>query len=201
MKLSRERILRSALAIVDREGLDAISMRRVGDALGVEAMSLYNHVANKAAILDGIFESILEELPPAPRSSSWRVTLRERAHSLRAVLAAHPNALPIIATRVAATRVSLGYLEGLLGLLRGAGFTMRDALYIVQILIAYVVGHAMASFIAPNDDSQPDYEALPAEQFPHIRELAASLPIDREREFEFGLGAILAGFAARLPRR
>src|SRR5262245_26008166 len=122
VKLSRERILKAALAIVDREGLDAISMRRVGDALGVEAMSLYNHVANKAAILDGIFESILEELPVAPRASSWRAILRERARSLRAVLGRHPNALPIVATRVAVTRVSLAYLETILALLRVAGF-------------------------------------------------------------------------------
>src|ERR1043165_8960957 len=127
-------------------------MRRVGEAVGVEAMSLYNHVANKAAILDGIFESILEELPPAPRASSWQSTLRERARSLRGVLAAHPNALPVVATRVAVTRVSLAYLEAMLGMLRAAGFSPRDAIQIVQILIAFVVGHAMGSFIAPSDD-------------------------------------------------
>ena len=76
--LSRERILRSALAIADREGLEALSMRRIGEALGVEAMSLYNHIPNKAAILDGIFETVLAELPGMKRTASWQRALRDR---------------------------------------------------------------------------------------------------------------------------
>src|SRR5258706_12286391 len=89
--LSRERVLEAALQIVDEEGLEAISMRRLGEALGVEAMSLYNHVENKAAILDGVFERVLSELPPAKRTGSWKAALKERARALRAVLRKHPN--------------------------------------------------------------------------------------------------------------
>src|SRR5258707_13922848 len=101
--LTRERILSTALAIVDREGLDAISMRRIGEALGVEAMSIYNHVANKAAILDGIFETILGELPVAKPASSWRLGLQARARAFRSGLRDHPNALPLFSPRPAVT--------------------------------------------------------------------------------------------------
>src|SRR5258706_5684902 len=106
--LSRERVLEAALQIVDREGLEAISMRRLGDALGVEAMSLYNHVPNKAAVLDGVFERVLAELPVLkPGRKSWRAVLKAQALALRDVLAAHPNALPLFATRPAVTEASL----------------------------------------------------------------------------------------------
>jgi AcrR family transcriptional regulator len=199
--LTRERILAAALTIVDREGLDAISMRRLGDALGVEAMSLYNHVANKAAILDGLFESILGELPVAPRSGTWQTIVRERARSLRRVLLSHPNALPIIATRVAVTTGSLHHLEAMLDVLREAGFGPRDAINVVQVTIAFVVGHTMASTADPDDDSQPDYAALPAAEFPRIHEVARLLPIDRERELEFGIDALVTGFERHRRRR
>src|SRR5690349_8477694 len=109
--LSREKILAAALAIVDREGLAALSMRRVAEAVGVEAMSLYHHVANKAALLDGVYELVLAELPPWKRSSSWRASLRTRAIDLRATLRAHPNTLPLFATRPAATPAAIAHLE------------------------------------------------------------------------------------------
>jgi len=126
--LSRERILRTALDLVDREGLEAISMRRVGEELGVEAMSLYNHVANKAAILDGIFETVLAELRAPKRSPTWQAALGDRARALRAILRAHPNALPIFATRPAVTPASIAHVEAVLAALRDAGFSADDAL-------------------------------------------------------------------------
>jgi AcrR family transcriptional regulator len=201
--LSRDRILRAALQIVDKEGLEAISMRRLGQALGVEAMSLYNHVSNKAAILDGIFETVLEELPPAKRSSSWPAVLREQARSLRRVLSAHPNVLPIFATRPAVTPASIARLEAALELLRGEGFSVRAALSTVQVMVAYVVGHTLATH-APgkaHEGSWPDYDALSDDVFPRVREAARILRShDEEREFEFGLDALVAGLEARSRR-
>jgi AcrR family transcriptional regulator len=97
--LSRDRVLEAALALVDREGGEAVSMRRLAEALGVEAMSLYHHVENKAAVLDGIFERVLAELPPAPPAKGFRSAMAERGRALRAVLRRHPNALAIFATR------------------------------------------------------------------------------------------------------
>jgi AcrR family transcriptional regulator len=202
--LSRERILRSALAIVDSEGLDAISMRRVGEALGVEAMSLYNHVANKAAILDGIFETVLAELPAPKRSATWEAALRDRARALRCVLRAHPNALPIFATRPAVTPASLAHVEHVLDSLRGAGFSTRQALSAFQVVVTYVVGHTLACYApgTPGETSRPAYDQLNPEQFPRVREAAALLPgHDLEREFEFGLDALLVGFGALLARK
>src|SRR5262245_13473224 len=103
-------------------------MRRIGDELGVEAMSLYNHVANKAAIVDGIFEAGLAELPAAKRAPSWQAALRDRARALRAVLRAHPYTLPIFATRPAVTPASIAHVEAVLDVLRSAGFSAADAL-------------------------------------------------------------------------
>lgn len=204
--LSRERILRTALALVDREGLEAISMRRVGEELGVEAMSLYNHVANKAAILDGIFEAVLAEMPPPPKRkpSSWQAMLRERAHALRATFRAHPNCLPLFATRPAVTAASLTHLEGGLEILRSAGFSAANALCAFQVLLAFAVGHAIASYSPTRTDdlAKPAYEQLSEEDFPRVREMARILPKRNvEEEFTFGLEALLAGIAATAPGR
>jgi AcrR family transcriptional regulator len=201
--LSRERILHAALGIVDREGLDAISMRRVGEELSVEAMSLYNHVENKAAVLDGIFETVLAELPPAPRHVAWDATLRERAGALRSVLCAHPNALPLFASRAAVTPASIAYVEAALSVLHDAGFRAEDALSIFQVLVAFVVGHTLQTHAPrrPDEQSRPDYDRLSETAFPRVREAARLLGArdldDVEREFALGLDALLAGIRAR----
>ena len=201
--LSRERILRQALAIVDREGLEAISMRRVGEALGVEAMSLYHHVANKAAILDGIFEIVLGQLPAAQPSASWQATLRARARALRAALRAHPNALPIFATRPAVTPAAIAHVEAVLDVLQRAGFSADEAISALQVLTAFVVGHSIATYAPrpPDEASQPAYDRLDDQQFPRVREAARLLLThDLEAELEFGLDALFAGLEVRLAR-
>jgi TetR/AcrR family transcriptional regulator, tetracycline repressor protein len=193
--LSRERILRAALRIVDREGLDAISMRRVGDELGVEAMSLYNHVANKAAMLDGIFELVLSELPPPKAAKSWTLSLRARARALRGALRTHPNALPLFSTRPAVTPASLAHVEGALDELRKAGFSARAARSALQVLVAFVVGHTVSTHAPRSDDaSHARYEGLDPREFSRVREAAlASGDHDVDKEFEFGLDAMLRG--------
>ncbi len=201
--LSRERILRAALALVDREGLEAISMRRIGEELGVEAMSLYNHVGGKAAILDGIFELVLAEMPPARRASSWQAALRGRARALRAALRAHPHALPIFATRPAVTPASLAHVEAVLEVLRSAGFSASDALSAMQVLVAYVVGHTVAAHAPerPGEGADPAYARLSEEAFPRVREMARLLADhDVEREFELGVEALLVGLARHARR-
>ena len=198
--LTRERILRAALDLVDHEGLEAISMRRVGEALGVEAMSLYNHVANKAAILDGIFEAVLAEMPPAKKAANrtWQTVLRERGHALRAVLRAHPNTLPLFATRPAVTLASLAHLEAGLAVLRRAGFSAPDALRAFQVLLAFAIGHAIATYAPADETAHPAYEDLSEADFPRVREMAGLLPgRDLEAEWEFGLEALLTGIEAR----
>ena len=202
--LSRERILIAALALADREGLEAISMRRIADDLGVEAMSLYNHVANKAAILDGLVEAVLAELGPAAEVSSWKSALRERSMALRAVLAKHPAVLMVFATRAAVTQASIAHVESTLGVLHGAGFSTSDALSALHVLRAYVVGHCLASFATrPRDElSVPAYASLAEEKFFFVRKTAAILAThDVEREFELGLKALLRGLGKlRVPK-
>lgn len=200
--LSRERILATALALVDREGLDALSMRRVGDELGVEAMSLYNHVANKAAMLDGIFEAVLAELPEPKRSSSWKTALQDRGRALRKVLANHPNALPLFATRPAVTPASIAHVESALEVLRSAGFEVKEALGAFQVLVAFVVGHTLATCSQQGamggvNESFPAYEKLD-ENFPRVKELAKVLPrYNVDTEFELGLESMLLGLEVR----
>jgi len=109
--LNREAIIGAALAIVDREGLAALNMRRLGAALGVEAMAVYRHVPNKAAILDGIVAAVLADLEESTGSDDWREAFRTTFLSLRGLLRAHPNALPLVASRPLASPQLTGRLE------------------------------------------------------------------------------------------
>lgn len=200
--LSRARILDAALAIVDEEGLAALSMRRVGEALGVEAMSLYNHVANKAALLDGVVERVLRELPPPRRSATWQLALRERASAFRAVLRAHRHALPLFATRPAVTPASIAELEVVLEILRAAGFRPSAALTAMQCLLAFVIGHTLATTESgpAEERSVVAYEALAA-AFPRVREAARLLPSrDVDKEFLSGLSALIDGLERQRAR-
>jgi AcrR family transcriptional regulator len=207
--LSRERVLSAAVALLDREGLAALSMRRLGEELGVEAMSLYRYVDSKAALLDGVVEAILGELDvgvgvgeraPARGHARWVEPLRARARALLAVLKRHPRALPLFATRPAVTPASIAHVEDALAVLRGAGFDVVDAVRAMQTVIAYVIGHALSSYAegAPDEASRPAYGALNAEEFPCVIEASAELARwDHDAEFEYGLDAVLRGLAAR----
>ncbi len=202
--LSRPRVLEAALALLDREGLEAISMRRVGEALGVEAMSLYRYVPSKAALLDGLYEAVLSELPePSPAKSASGV-LAERARALRAAFRQHPHALPLFASRPAVTRASIAHVEFVLDALHRSGFSAKDALRILQVTFAFVLGHALGSYSPRRADeaSHPDYASLGEDSFPQVRAAARALAHhDPEEEFEFGLAALLAGLGLRSSRR
>lgn len=194
--LSRAKVLRAALDLADREGLAAISMRRLGEELGVEAMSLYNHVANKAAILDGIFESMLADLPPAKRSTSWKLALRERARVLRAAMRAHPNAAPLFATRTPFTAAALPFADEVLVLFQQGGLGPAQAVTALHVLVAFVIGHTLATTTTRHED---DTEARA--RHPHAREAARVLARhDAEAEFEAGVEALLVGFDPRTKK-
>ena len=197
--LSRDRILATALAIIDAEGLEALSMRRVGTELGVEAMSLYNHVPNKAALLDGLHERILEEMDRPRSTSSWRDHARHQARALRKVLCAHPRAVTLFATRPATTEAALARLEAHLAVLRAGGFGVLEALHVVQCVAAFVVGHTLATVAPRGDDvGAPAYASLDGDVFPNVRAVASMLGrYHPAREFERGLDALLDGFAPR----
>jgi AcrR family transcriptional regulator len=194
-------VFQAAFGLAQREGLEAVSMRRVAQALGVEAMSLYHHVEGKAALLDGVFELVLGKLPPAPRrTTSWQRAVKERAESLRAVLLGHPRLVPLFATRPAVTLESLRHVEHALELLRAAGLSARASLDALQVLVAFVVGHAVSTVREGEADrTAPGYETLDAAQFPRVTELIALLPShDVDAEFRFGLDTFIAGLERRL---
>jgi AcrR family transcriptional regulator len=200
LPLSRPRILAAALDLVDREGLDALTMRRLGAELGCEAMSLYNHIPDRAAILDGLFEVVLDELPAVAVKGPWQAWLRGRAKDLRAVLRRHPNTLAVLGSRPAVTPAAIKHVEDVLAVLRGAGFSVASAVSAMQVLFAYVVGHTIAT-CSPGEIALPAYDELPGNEYPHVMEAAKVIATsDVEKEFAFGLDAMLAGLAKHAKR-
>ncbi|WP_042374028.1 TetR/AcrR family transcriptional regulator, partial [Streptacidiphilus neutrinimicus] len=143
-KLTRERMLACALEIVDRDGVEKLSMRALARALGRDPMSLYRHADNKAALLDGIAETVLAQLTVDPSDPDWVAQLRAVAHRFRHLALTHPRVVPLLVTRPLATplalrpRGTLRPLEDILALLTRAGFTGADALHIYRALFGFL---------------------------------------------------------------
>lgn len=195
-KISRDAVLAVALRLADDEGLPSLSMRKIGEALGVEAMSLYNHVPNKAAVLDGVHEAVLAEMSPVAETGDWKVDGRNLALAFWEALTRHPNVLVLFATRPAITLGSLDYLERGLRILAPAFPDMADRIYAFQTMVTFVVGHAMAS--AADPELGIDYGQLSTTQFPILASCGSALGgLSTRAEFKFGLEAILNGLAAR----
>jgi AcrR family transcriptional regulator len=203
--LTRERILRAAIDVADRHGLAALTMRRLGATLGVEAMALYKHVDGKDAILDGIVELIVGEIE-VPDDRDWRSAMRRRATSARAVLGRHPWAIGLLETRSATGPAALRYLDRTLGSLRAAGFPIEDAGHAFWLLDSFVYGHVLqeanARFRSSQDMARSDaWEALAPEAYPNLAEIvhdASRSEYTIDREFAFGLELILDALARRL---
>lgn len=200
--LSRRRVLEAAVRFADREGLDALSMRKLGADLGVEAMSLYNHVPNKDALLDGMVEVLLGELEVPSERAEWEERVREAYRGFRRLARRHPNVFPLLVLRPPDTMDGVWLVEEFLKTMRGAGFDAPTALYAFRTLSAYATGYAMAEirgFAMEPGGGRDGAAALPAEEFPHIVELGERLGgVDRDSEFEFGLDLILNGLRERL---
>ncbi|MCC3778328.1 TetR/AcrR family transcriptional regulator C-terminal domain-containing protein, partial [Streptomyces sp. UNOB3_S3] len=147
--LTREIVLDAALGLIDREGRAALTMRRLGAELGVEAMTLYHHVPNKDALLDGLVERVFAEALPLPGNgeaevTDWRAFLRAYAGSLRAALLRHPGVLPLVTGRPAVTPATLDAVERGLRTLTSAGFALGPAVDTLNALSLFVVGHTAA---------------------------------------------------------
>ncbi len=197
--LTRERILRAAVDVADREGISALTMRRLGAELGVEAMSLYKHVANKDAILDGVVELIGGEIETPSDATDWKDAMRRRAVSARAVFASHSWAIGLLEARGSMGPATMRSLDVMLGVLRSGGFAIDDAAHAIWMLDSFVYGHVIqeASLAAqsaarlPAGEDHPNLEAL------LVRARASEFSVDAE--FDYGLERILA--ALELPRR
>jgi AcrR family transcriptional regulator len=195
--LSRRRVLEEAVRLVDREGLEALTMRRLGAELGVEAMSLYNHVPNKSALLDGMVEVLLGELEIPPKDQGWEERIREGYRAFRRLAREHPYVFPLLVTRPPDTMDGVWLVEEFLRTLQEAGFGKERALHAFRVLSSYTFGYAMAEirgFALEPDGSRLGAHRLSPDEFPHLSELKHQLEeVDHDAEFEFGLDLILNG--------
>jgi len=205
--LTRTRILGCALAVIDRDGLEGLSMRRLAAELEVSAMSLYNHVPNKDALLAGVTEALLGEIDlSAVEHEDWRETLRAGFRSFRAALLAHPNALPLIQSKPVATPEAFRPVELSLATLRRAGFDPAAALEAHWLLVGFTLGHVNFQLSNPLMDPETSEaelllrkQQLPAEEFPHLFEcLPHALGCDFGSAYLVGLDTIIVGLEARL---
>ncbi len=202
--LSRERVLRAALAYADENGIGSLTMRKLGDALGVEAMSLYNHVANKAELLDGMIDLVFEEIDLPAGGSAWRTAMRDRAVSARRVLSRHRWAIGLMESRSAPGPATLRHHDRVIGILRQAGFSVELAAHAYSLLDSYIYGFALQEASLPFDTGEDTAELartimaqFPVGEYPHLAELTVQHVLqpgyDYGNEYEFGLDLILDG--------
>ena len=201
--LTRDSILRAAVRHADSYGIESLSMRELGRALGVEAMSLYNHIANKDTLLDGMVDAVLDEIPlPAP-DTPWREAMRARAFAARAAFMRHQWAPGLIDTRVSGGPRRLHYFNAILGTLRRAGFPIDLASRAFSLLDSFIYGFCRQNIARPEEEAEnsPAAEAflrtLPIKEYVYVAEMAeryaAGPAYDTDADFRFGLDLILDG--------
>jgi AcrR family transcriptional regulator len=215
LPLSRERVLRAAVELADERGIESLTMRSLGQALGVEAMSLYNHVANKEDVLNGLVEVVVDEIlaevdkigpPSAP--AEWKAVMRRRILAAREVLLRHRWAPGVLETRTDIPPNLLPYYDAQLRLMREAGFSIDLAHHAMHALGSRGLGFTRELFVTGGEEElDPDWTEVQIRQmaarFPHLGELMRAIshdpgstvgsPCDDQFEFEFGLDVILDG--------
>lgn len=213
LPLSRERILMTAVSLADTAGLSAVSMRKIGSELGVEAMSLYNHVDNKEEILDGMLDIVMAEIEEAcdgfsvPEGKPWKAALRGRILMARDSMLRHPWAPKVFETRTEMSLRMIRYADSLLGILKEAGFSYDLAHHAMHALGSRMLGFTQELFEPESDQSDAEAEAMlarMASEIPYIVGMMAEIAhrdpaeetlgwCDDQTEFEFGLDLILDG--------
>lgn len=201
--LSREQVLRAAVELADEVGLESLSMRRLAQQLGVEAMSLYHHVRNKQDLLGGMLDLVYAEIELPSAGGDWRAAMRRSAISFHHVLLRHPWACSLFMVQLGPGPARMGYMDSVLGRLRSAGFSAWMTHQAYHALDSHIVGFTLwvLPFLA-FAKAQPDYaerfmQELPADELPHLAEhvevhMAPERPEDAGA-FEFGLDLILDG--------
>jgi AcrR family transcriptional regulator len=204
MVLSRERVLRAAIDLADRGGIDSLSMRNLGQEVGVEAMSLYNHVRNKEDILNGIVDVVFSEIEVPSGPAGWVAAMRQRAISARQALLRHPWAIGLMESRVQPGPATLKHHDSVLRNLRTAGFSVEMAAHAYSVLDSYIYGFTLNELSLPFDNPEQIAEVAgnilresPMNEYPHLAEMAVDRAMkpgyDYGDEFEFGLDLILDG--------
>lgn len=202
--LTRERVLQAALQLADQGGLETLSMRKLGQELGVEAMAIYHHFANKDEVLDGIVDLVFAEIELPPIGSHWKTAMRDRAISVRDALARHRWAIGLMESRARPGPANLRHHDAVIGSLRAAGFDMPMVAHAYSVLDGYIYGFALTKMNLPFDTAdevaevaenilQPsaldDYPNLVAFITGHAMQPA----YDYEEEFLYGLDVVLDG--------
>ena len=200
--LSKERVLLAAVALADEVGIEVLSMRKLGEALGVQAMSLYKHVANKDDILDGIVDLVASEIELPAVGQEWKQAMRRRARSAHEVLLRHPWASMLMLSRINVGPAMLRYVDATLGCLLERGFTFAMADHAWNAIDNHVYGFTLQKLNFPFEPSEYAQAAeawlpmIPEQQFPHLHGLAQEVIAGRHdglADFDFGLDLILNG--------
>jgi AcrR family transcriptional regulator len=200
--LNRGRVLQAAVAFADEHGIASVSMRRLGEALGVEAMSLYNHVANKDELLDDMVDLVFSEIGLPSCAGEWRAAMRQRALSTREVLSRHRWAIGLMESRSSPGPATLRHHDAVIGCLREAGFSIEMAAHAFALLDSYIYGSALQEANLPFNSAAEMSEVadailaqVPADHYPHLSELITRHLLepgyDYADEYEFGLDLIL----------
>ena len=202
--LSRERILAEAMALVDKGGLEALSMRKLALALGVKAMSLYNHVANKDDIIDALVDRVVSEIELPRLDLDWATAMRRRAISAHAVLLRHPWAVLALMSRVNVGPAMLRYIDATLGCLVEAGFSYEMADHVWNAIDSHIYGFTLQKLNFPLEADHYSEAAagfvshIPADRYPYMNRLTHLViqgQYDGLHDFAFGLDLILNGLA------
>jgi AcrR family transcriptional regulator len=208
MPLNRERVLRAAISFADQNGIESLSMRKLGQELGVEAMSLYKHVANKDDMLDGMIDVVFGEIDLPSDGVHWKTAMRQRAISAREVLSRHPWAIGLTESRMKPGPANLRHHDSVIGCFREAGFSIEMAIHAYSALDSYIYGFALQERSLPFDSPSEVGEAaenmlrqFPADEYPYLGETIVDAIMKSgwkyADEFEFGLDLILDGLEQR----
>jgi len=204
--LTRRQVLEGAIELADREGIDAVSMRRLGQELGIEAMSLYTHIRGKEDLLDGMVDVVVAEIPVDTAGPDWRTTLRRQILDARVVMLRHRWAARIIQTRSAPGLATLGYMEAATGIIGDGGFSVDLTHHAMHVFGSRILGFNQDLY---DDSGTPDeaaaaFAAQLASTYPNIAAIAGAAShegglggCDDDYEFEFGLDLILDGLERR----
>jgi AcrR family transcriptional regulator len=205
-RLSRERVLNAAIALADANGLDSLTMRRLGEELDVGPMALYRHVRNKDDLVDGLVDRIFGEIGLPSTEADWKMAMRERAISVREALMRHRWAVGLMEARTNPGPSNLRHHDAVIGALRAGGFDMAMAAHAYSVLDAYIYGFAMTHMNLPFDSgiegqvaevAQTMLQPFPLNAYPNlmafITEHAMQPGYDYGDEFEYGLDLVLDG--------
>lgn len=211
--LTRDRVLRAAVDLADGTGIDALSMRKLAQALGVVPMALYKHVANKEELLDGMLDVVVGEIDPPATGTDWQHAVRQRILSARRALLRHPWASRVLESRTAPTPVVLQYMDSMIGMFRTGGFSVDLTHHVMHAMGSRILGFSQELFgTAPPSGAPVDAQVARhmAERYPYITEITTQVAhddasvvgsgCDDQFEFEFTLDLLLDGLE-RLRRR